>query len=355
MDRQNNISAQLQADILQAIQSSTSVTIRAGGSKDFYGRSVSATELNTAQHSGIIDYQPTELVITARSGTPIKTIIQTLADNKQMLAFEPPAFGMKATLGGTIACHFSGPRRAYSGAVRDAVLGSKIINGKAEILSFGGQVMKNVAGYDVARLMAGSMGTLGLILEASIKVIPQPETSVTLVQNIHLEAALRELHQWSTQPFPISASCYYQKQLYIRLSGAEKAIQAAHQKIGGEILPEADNFWLSIKEQTHKFFNNPQSLWRFSLASNTPPLSLAGEYLYEWGGALRWYKTDLPQAVVREFSKDLKGHATLFRTQEVRDQVFQPLPTQLLQLHQNLKQAFDPHGIFNIGRMYREY
>lgn len=311
--------------------------------------------LNISQHSGIINYDPTELVITARAGTSLKTIKQVLAENRQMLAFEPPDFAGSATLGGTIACNFSGPRRAYSGAVRDYVLGTRVINGKAEILSFGGEVMKNVAGYDVSRLMVGAMGTLGVILEASIKVVPMPENEITLVQDIDIVTALSKLHDWSALPLPISASCFYQHKLYIRFSGTEKSLLTAEQKIGGEICNDARAFWSSIKEQTHDFFNNELSLWRISLASNTVPLTLEADILYEWGGALRWLKSDQSQVVVRESCEKLNGHTTLFRSLEVRDEVFQKLPQPLLKLHQNLKYAFDPHGIFNIGRLYGEF
>lgn len=354
---QNDMSAQLQNEVSQAVISRDNLTIKAGGSKDFYGRNISlpTTELNISQHSGIINYEPTELVITARAGTPLKVIEQVLAENKQMLAFEPPAFTNNATLGGTIACNLSGPRRAYSGAIRDYVLGTKIINGKAEILSFGGTVMKNVAGYDVSRLMVGAMGTLGVILEASIKVVPKPETEITLVQTIDITSALSKLHQWSPLPLPISANCFYQGQLYIRLSGTEKSLLSAKQKIGGEILPSAGAFWHSIKEQSHDFFNKEQSLWRLSTASNTPPLTVATDTLYEWGGALRWFYSNQPPSVVRETSEKLNGHSTLFRSSEIRDEVFQKLPKHLLKLHQNLKRSFDPHGIFNIGRLYPEF
>ena len=353
---QNDLSAELQNQVLQAIESKTTLTIKAGGTKDFYGRHVTPTEeINLSQHSGIISYDPTELVITARAGTPLNVIQRTLAEKKQMLAFEPPAFGHHATLGGTLACNFSGPRRAYTGAARDYVLGTKIINGKAEILSFGGVVMKNVAGYDVSRLMIGAMGTLGVILEASLKVVPQPETEITLIQNINNAGALNKIHQWAALPLPISASCFYQNQLYIRLSGSEKTLATAEQKIGGERLPDSDAFWSSIKEQSHAFFSNEQNLWRISLASNTPPLELSGETLYEWGGALRWLKSNQPPADIRKSCTLIKGHSTLFRSTETRDEVFQSLPQPLLKLHQNLKQSFDPHSIFNIGRLYQAF
>lgn len=353
--KQNDISVQLQDQVRQAIETGNALVIKAGGSKDFYGQTMTGNELSVAEHQGIINYEPTELVMTARAGTPLKIIEQTLSENNQMLAFEPPRFGDNATLGGTIACNFSGPRRAYSGAARDYVLGSKIINGKAEVLSFGGEVMKNVAGYDISRLMTGAMGTLGVLLEVSLKVVPKPEAEITMMQKRYVDEALTKLHQWSAHPLPISASCFYQDNLYIRLSGAEKAIRAAQKIIGGEVLNEADEFWRSVKEQKHDFFKNDQPLWRLSLASNSPVLSLEGDMLYEWGGALRWLKADTPQDQIWALSDSLNGHISLFRALDKGDRVFQTLPKHLLRLHQNLKQAFDPHGIFNIGRMYQTF
>ncbi|HIL78755.1 MAG: glycolate oxidase subunit GlcE [Methyloprofundus sp.] len=352
----NDISQQLQAKVLQAISTGNSLTIKAGGSKDFYGRKVSADSvLSLAQHQGIISYEPTELVIKARAGTPLKDIQQALAENRQMLAFEPPVYNEKTTLGGTLAGNFSGPRRPYTGAARDYVLGTTIINGKAELLSFGGEVMKNVAGYDVSRLMTGALGTLGVIMDASIKVVPMPEAEITLVQSITITEALAKLHQWSGLPLPISASCFYQNRLYIRLSGIEKAINNAGQLIGGEQLNNAHEFWRSICNQTHPFFQSQHALWRFSLASNTPVLSLTGDMLYEWGGALRWLKSDLSSQEIRCNDLLLNGHTTLYCSNAQRDAVFQALPAPLLALHRRLKQAFDPHGIFNIGRMYAEF
>ena len=280
--QQVDISEQLKDQVQQAIDKKQPLSITAGGSKNFYGRKISGNELNLSEHQGILNYEPTELVITARAGTPLSVIENALVENNQMLPFEPPAFSESATIGGTVACNFSGPRRAYSGAVRDFVLGTKIINGHGDLLSFGGEVMKNVAGYDVSRLMAGAMGTLGVIVETSIKVIPRPEAEITLRQHTGIDDALTRLHQWSALPLPISASCFYKDGLYIRLSGAEKAIHAARKTIGGEILADADNFWLSVKEHTHDFFNTEKSLWRLSLASTTAPLSVAGDTFYEW-------------------------------------------------------------------------
>ncbi|MFK5947653.1 MAG: glycolate oxidase subunit GlcE [Methylococcales bacterium] len=347
-----DISKQLKNTVQLSLNNQEKLIIKGGGSKQFYGRITTGKTLNIAEHQGVINYEPSELVITVRAGTQLKDIEALLAKNNQMLAFEPPAFSDHATIGGTIACNFSGPRRAYTGAARDYVLGTKIINGQAEILSFGGEVMKNVAGYDVSRLITGAMGTLGVLLEISLKVVPKPETEITLVHNCTAEQALVKLQQWSVLPLPITASCFYQDQLSIRLSGSEKAIKIIQPSLGGEILNEANAFWYSIKEQTHTFFDKRKILWRFSAASNTPITTRNEDTFYEWGGALRWIKADTSADKIPDA---LNGHITLFRSPTIKHEVFQPLPNHLLQIHHRLKQAFDPQGIFNIGRMYPEF
>jgi glycolate oxidase FAD binding subunit len=344
-----NISTQLQQQVQTAIETATPLYIRGGNSKAFYGRKPTGTPLNLSDHRGITNYEPTELVITARAGTPLKEIENTLSSENQMLGFEPPAFGETATLGGTIACNFSGPRRPYTGAARDFVLGCQLLNGKGEILHFGGEVMKNVAGYDVSRLMVGALGTLGVLLEISLKVLPKPETELTLVQELSAEQALKHLHEWGLKPLPISASCFYDNQLFIRLSGA--SVAAAQKTIGGEIMNNAKDFWQQLKEHQLPFFNTTTPLWRLSLSSDTPP---NGECLYEWGGAQRWLKTDTETAIIRETAQNAGGHATLFRALDSTDEVFHPLPEGLMRIHQQLKQAFDPKIIFNQGRLYQE-
>lgn len=349
-----DISEQLQAQVIAAAENQTPLFIQGGNSKAFYGRQVEGQVLSTQQHQGILSYEPTELVITARAGTPLTVIEQTLAEQNQMLPFEPPAFGDQATLGGTIACNFSGPRRAYTGAARDFVLGTHILNGKGEILSFGGEVMKNVAGYDVSRLMTGAMGSLGVILDVSLKVLPRPDMEITLAQELDLADALSKLQSWARKPLPISASCFYNNTLYIRLSATAEAVTAAKTVIGGDELEVGNAFWHSIKEQSHDFFADSRSLWRLSIDANAPALTIAGNYLYEWGGALRWLLSDETADSIQHAAAELGGHATLFRTPSHRDAVFQALPAPLMQLHLKLKQAFDPKGILNPGRMYRE-
>lgn len=354
---EQDLSQTLQAQVQTAYEKKSPLQIVAGRSKDFLGHTVEGDLIDVSQHQGIINYEPTELVLTARSGTLLSDIEKTLAAQNQMLAFEPPHFSDNATLGGTISCNLSGPRRAYAGAARDYVLGTRLINGKGEDLHFGGEVMKNVAGYDVSRLVTGAMGTLGVLLEVSLKVLPLPEFETTLVQTVDAETALSNLHDWALQPLPISASCFNGKQLMIRLSGTSAAVHAAAQKMGGETLENGDAFWQSVREQRHAFFSNEKPLWRLSIASTTPPLSVADEVLYEWGGALRWLKSDLPAEAVQHMALDAGGHATLFRSGKEQNvqrplEIFQSMPEGLARLNRQIKQAFDPAGILNAGRMY---
>ncbi len=354
----SDISQQLQQQIQRAFSQKTALCIVGGNSKAFYGRAVSAETLLVAEHRGIINYEPTELVITARAGTPLNEIEQVLDDNGQMLPFEPPAFTSKATIGGTIACNLSGPRRAYAGAARDFLLGCKMINGKGEILTFGGEVMKNVAGYDVSRLMAGALGTLGVLLEVSLKVLPKAEMEATQLINCSNRDALDRIHQLSMTPLPISASSYHDSVLRVRLSGAEKAVEAAVNSIGGDSLENAGEYWHELKEQRLDFFETDKPLWRISLASDIESVGLPADYendscLYEWGGSLRWLKSHVPADTIQGATAKLDGHATLFRGPEQHSR-FQPLTPGLLRIHKNLKQAFDPKNILNPGKLYPE-
>ena len=331
--------------------------LRGGGSKDFYGRMPVGDLLVTRAHAGIVDYEPTELVITARCGTPLADIDAELARNGQMFAFEPPHFGPDATLGGAVAAGLSGPRRASAGALRDYVLGVKVIDGRGELLTFGGQVMKNVAGYDVSRLMAGALGTLGLILEVSVKTLPVPKAEVTLLLEMPEAVAIDTLNQWAGHPLPVSAVAWNDGELGVRLSGAEAAVIAAAGKLGGSRVEpaQADRFWRGIREHADPFFNNTKPLWRLSVPSNTPPLGLTGEQMIEWNGALRWLATNAEAATVRHAAEKAGGHATLFRGGDREQGVFHPLQPPLLAIHRRLKETFDPKGVFNRGRMYAEF
>jgi glycolate oxidase FAD binding subunit len=331
----------------------TPLCIRGGGSKDWYGGALVGKVLDVSGHSGIVNYEPGELMLTAMAGTPLTEIETILDQHGQMLAFEPPHYGATATLGGTLACGFSGPRRPYVGSARDVVLGMKVIDGQGQFLSFGGQVMKNVAGYDVSRLMVGALGTLGVIMEASLKVLPKPATEQTLRFEMDEVHAIETMNRWAGRPLPISASAWVGGALLIRLSGAETAVRAAHEKLGGEIHEHGAYFWQSAKEQTTAFFTSSSlPLWRLSIPSATLPLALQGKQALTWGGAQRWLKSDLSAERVRSVVSAAGGHATLFRSDDKSIGVFHPLPEALMKYHKRLKAQFDPAGVLNPGRFY---
>ncbi|MDC8760865.1 glycolate oxidase subunit GlcE [Janthinobacterium fluminis] len=352
----DTILTQFRERIAEAAAGAGPLRLRGGGSKDWYGQAPRGAPLDTRAYAGITAYEPSELVITARCGTPLAELDAALAARGQMLACEPPHFGPAATVGGMLACGLSGPRRQAVGAVRDFVLGAVLMDGRGQTLRFGGQVMKNVAGYDVARLLAGSLGTLGLILEASLKVLPKPYREATVALDMEQAEALRRLNDWGGQPLPISASVWSGGRLHLRLSGARAAVQAARLALGGDAAAEADAdaLWLALREQRHAFFERDggAALWRLGLPSAAPPLTLAGAQLIEWGGAQRWLKSAADAAAVRAAAAALGGHATLFRGGDKDVGVFQPLAPAVAAIHRNLKQAFDPAGIFNPGRMY---
>ena len=359
--------------IRDASATGQALCIQGGGSKHWYGQAPRGDLLDTRAYSGIIDYDPTELVMTARCGTPLSEIVAALTDQGQMLPFEPPSFTDKATIGGVVAAGLAGPRRAYTGSVRDFLLGSVLLTGRAERLTFGGQVMKNVAGYDVSRLLAGSMGCLGLLLDLSIKVLPLPRAELSLQFAFSRKEALEKLNTWAGLPYPISGSCWEDDRLTIRLSGAEVAIGATRRKLGGELLDStrAELVWRNLREQTHPFFNQGGNVWRLSVPDTAPEFSVeSASELIEWGGAQRWFA--LPAAeteaeansqadTMRTMASRLGGHATLFRRAENSRifnhkplGVFHPLTPPLLAIHRRLQQVFDPAGIFNPGRMYPE-
>ena len=346
--------------IATATANKSPLRIKGNGTKDWYGQSLQGEVLDTTAYSGIIAYDPTELVITARAGTSLREIGKALSEKNQMLAFEPPRFDGLATIGGIVASGLSGPRRQAVGAVRDFVLGAVLMDGKADVLHFGGQVMKNVAGYDVSRLLTGSMGTLGLILEVSIKVLPRPVAQQSLQFAMTQEQALHQLNVWGGQPLPLSASCWHDGLLAIRLSGAQAAVDAAIKKMGGDALPEPEKFWDRLREQEHAFFDGvmqdkEHGLWRLSVPSVAPVLNLQGEQCIEWGGAQRWLKTTASASAVRAAAEQAGGHATLFKGGDKSVGVFHPLQPAVERIHRNLKNAFDPAGIFNPGRMFNNF
>ena len=341
------------AERIRAASGDRPLRIRGGGGKDFYGEAAHGEVLDTRDHAGILAYEPTELVITARCGTPLAEIEAALAEQNQFLAFEPPHFGHgtnAATIGGAVAAGLSGPRRASAGALRDFVLGVTILDGVARRLTFGGQVMKNVAGYDVSRLMAGSLGTLGLILEVSLKVLPRPVAEATLRFDLPQAKAIEAMNAWAGQPLPVSATCWHADTLTLRLSGAEAAVAAAKQKLGGEAVDDAAAFWDDLREQRHSFFAGGETLMRLSVPSVAPVLDLPGGQLIEWGGSQRWWRGDA--AAARKAASRAGGHAVLFRGGDKSMGVFQPLPDAMMNIHRRLKAAFDPRGVFNPGRLY---
>jgi glycolate oxidase FAD binding subunit len=326
--------------------------IRGGGSKDFYGEACVGEPLEMAAYCGIVAYEPKELVLTVRAGTPVAEVERALDAERQMLPFEPPRFDEgAATIGGTVATGLSGPRRPFAGAVRDFVLGTRIVNGKGEDLSFGGRVIKNVAGYDVSRLMTGALGTLGILTEISFKVLPRPAAEATLAFEMDEAQAIGEANRWAGQPLPLSATAWQGGVLRVRLSGAQAAVDAARRKLGGEEVPGAGDYWRDLREHRLAFFALSAPLWRLSVPQTAQPLGI-GAPLIEWGGGLRWVSGELDPLAVRSTVERLGGHATLFRGGDRSVGIFHPLKPALAKIHRRLKAAFDPAGILNPGRMY---
>jgi glycolate oxidase FAD binding subunit len=351
-----NLERDLQEQVSIAAADRKPLNITAGNTKSWLGRTPRGEALDVSGHLGILSYEPKELVITARCGTPLKEIEAALAEQGQMLPFEPPYFGDNATLGGAIASGLSGPRRPFTGSARDFVLGVRLLNGKGEILRFGGEVMKNVAGYDISRLMSGAMGTLGVILDVSLKVLPLPAWEVTLVSRSDIASAIKRFNELASKPLPLSAAACDAKRAYIRLSGAQTAVDAARKALGGDLLNNSESFWRQrIREQRHAFFQDDTPLWRLSLPPGAAGASFQRKCLIDWGGALRWVRSDLePQEIFRTVAQ-IGGHAILFRNGERNGQIYQPLPAALMTIHKRLKQAFDPQGLFNPGRLYKEF
>ncbi|HSV84187.1 MAG TPA: glycolate oxidase subunit GlcE [Ramlibacter sp.] len=343
----------------------TPLRIRGGGSKDFYGEPPRGELLDTTAWRGIVSYEPSELVVTVRAGTPLAELEQLLAAHGQSLPFEPPHFGAGATVGGMVAAGLSGPARASVGAVRDYVLGLNLVNGRGEALVFGGQVMKNVAGYDVSRLMVGALGTLGLITEVSLKVLPVAPAEATLRFDLTQEQALRSLHAWGGQPLPLNASRWLEVDgtgtLWLRLRGAVAAVEAACRKLGGQAVDpqQAQAEWAACREQRLPWFTALEGLdlWRLSLPQTAPVLALPEPPLVEWHGAQRWVRLAPEQgAAVRAAAVRAGGHATLFRShQPDAAQRQTPLAPALDAIQQRLKQQFDPAAIFNPGRLYPHF
>jgi glycolate oxidase FAD binding subunit len=368
--------------IKAAANAATPLRIKGGGSKDFYGHALQGDILDTTGLSGITSYEPSELVVTVKAGTPLAELEAALAEKNQCLPFEPPHFASGTTVGGMVAAGLSGPSRASSGSVKDFVLGVNVVNGKGEALRFGGTVMKNVAGYDVSRLMAGSMGTLGLITEVSLKVLPIAPAEVTLKFECPQPEAINMLNAWGAQPLPLNASCWLQEAgkgvLYVRLRGAVAAVDSAVQKMGGHTCREYTGIlqnaasgnatvaadWQALRNQTMDFFKlqGDECLWRLSVPDTAPDLQL-GDTLVEWHGAQRWVK--LPYSKVSNIRSKVNavgGNAILFVANKAINTsasienrvIFNPLKPPLDRIHRELKRQFDPAGIFNRGRMFAD-
>ncbi|RLJ17338.1 glycolate oxidase subunit GlcE [bacterium endosymbiont of Escarpia laminata] len=343
----------LQAEVIQAVESGQQLCLRGGNSKGFYGRELTGEPFGLSKHQGIVNYEPTELVVTARGGTPLSEIEAALTAQQQMLPFEPPHFTEASTIGGAIASGLSGPRRPRFGAPRDLLLGIKLLDGRGQILNFGGQVMKNVAGYDLSRLMAGALGTLGILLEVSIKVLPLPPQETTLLFEADTENAHAITQRLSLDAAPISGSCHMDGELRIRFDCDETRVSQLQKRFGGERFENAEMFWQELRDQQLAFFQTDAPLWRLSM----PPaadFALPGEQLIEWGGALRWFKGDHSMETIRSAVGVTGGHATLFRNGDRSGEIFHPLNPTVTLLHQRLKRVFDPKFIFNPGRLYPE-
>lgn len=353
-------------DIIRAADRAHPLRIRGHGSKDFFGMppDAHATVLSTIEHAGVVDYDPTELVVVVRCGTPISDLESLLAGARQMLAFEPPRWGGRGTVGGMMASGLSGPRRASSGAARDFILGMTVLDGAGTPLRYGGTVMKNVAGYDLSRLHTGALGTLGVIVDVSLKVLPVPPSEATLRFDVDAPQALAWMNAWAGQPLPISASSWWDGTLTVRLSGALAAVDAARRRLGGEVIQSADEaaaFWTSLRDQSHGFFHpdaaDPEdALWRLSLPSVAAHVETDDPQWIEWGGAQRWVRGRNMSERMREAARQRGGHATLFRcaSDETRraEGAFAELSPAIMKIHQRLKQELDAGGIFNPGRMF---
>ncbi|WP_346796198.1 glycolate oxidase subunit GlcE [Halomonas sp. Bachu 37] len=350
----------LSAQVRQAYQARQPLRIVGGDTRAFYGRKVEGETLSLARHRGIVHYDPVELVVTVRAGTPVEELEAALARQNQLLPFEPPRFGSDSTIGGVVATGLSGPRRPWAGAVRDFVLGTRVITQEGKLLRFGGEVMKNVAGYDLSRLMTGAQGTLGVLSEISFKVLPVPTATHSLVLELPLDEAMQKLAELGRQPLPITAAAWHAGLLHLRLEGGNSSVEATRERLGGE--PLESTFWQELRDQRLAFFQcQPgQSLWRLSLPPHTPPLDLdvaQDNIFHDWAGSQRWVKTSLDADTLRRACRLAGGHATCFTPQHetAEFEPFTPLDPIVAKYHRNLKTELDEHGIFNPGRLYAAF
>jgi glycolate oxidase FAD binding subunit len=345
----------LREQVLAAGREGRRLRIRGAGTKDFLGGEFDGEPLDTRPLAGVVDYDPTELVVTARAGTRLSAIEPLLRERRQFLAFEPPCFDGDPTLGGIVAAGLSGPRRATAGAVRDFVLGVTLLSGQGERLAFGGKVMKNVAGFDVARLICGSYGILGVIVEASLRVLPLPAAEATLLFEMAAIEAIAAFNRWSRRPWPLSATSWHDGIARVRLSGASAAIEGARAALGGEVLEpaEAERWWTRLRDHAHSFLAERGPLWRLSVPAAAPLAGPSGTLLIEWAGALRWLRSEAPAAEIRAAARAAGGSAALWHG-GAGEPPHAPLPPAVLAIHRRLKAGFDPRGVFNPGRLVPE-
>ena len=345
----SDLAAALAERVRDAERRGGALTIVGGGTKAFYGRPAVGEALDVSGHRGVIAYEPSELVITARAGTPIMEIEALLAQRDQMLAFEPPVFGPASTLGGVIAAGLSGPCRPFTGAVRDFVLGVTVLDGRGRALRFGGTVFKNVAGFDTFRLMAGALGCLGVLLDVSLRVTPRPRSERPLALEMNWSAASAVLDGLMRRPVPLSGAFHADGRLHLRLSGPEEGVARLAAELGGEA--ETAAIWEALRHMSLPRLRAAR-LWRVSVPRTADLPERGGDQVMDWAGAQRWLASDEPGAQPRADAAAVGGHATLFRGATGAEAVFTPLAPGLMALHRRLKAALDPAGVFNPGRMY---
>lgn len=344
--------AELQDRVRSAAAARQPLCIVGGDSKRHVGREPAGEPVDMSAYAGVVDYQPSELVVTVRAGTTVSDLQQLLAGENQVLSCEPPEFGGRATIGGTLACNLSGPSRPWQGSIRDHVLGVRIINGKGEHLRFGGQVMKNVAGYDVSRLMAGAMGTLGIVTEVTLKVAPRPEATATVVRSCNAGDALRAMNALCRTPLPITGACWNDGDLYVRLAGAASAVAAAADRIEGSALPGDAEFWTGLREMSLPFFGDANDLWCISLRPSHAHFLEDADWLLDWRGARRWLARRCDRGSLDDSIADAGAEAWQVCGAGADDEVFPPRSEPYRRMLLQLKQALDPGAIFNPGRLY---
>ena len=347
----NEIETKLCDEIKTAFLEKTPLEILGNETKsDIIGRKITGKPLHIKKLTGIVSYDPAELVLTVKAGTLIQEINEVLNKNNQYLSFEPPTFNGKATIGGTLAANLSGPARPWSGSIRDMTLGVKIINGRGELLRFGGQVMKNVAGYDLSRFQAGALGTLGVLTEISLKVLPKPEKHITMTMPISQADALKKINEISGTTLPISGAVWYQDVLYCRFSGYFE-ISHLTKVMNGTLLEDSEQFWIQVAEHTHSFFKNADKLWKISVSNATYLNPTSNQSFIDWGGATRWIANS-EENEIEKIANNLNGHYLLYKGGDRQSEVRQKLPIILQNIHKKLKLAMDPTGIMNPGKLY---